>query len=106
MSITPGSGICCRLDVSNMNDDSNNIVISINIMPKYGYCYDFLKDVYSGRKTIWLVPHVIKYREESQVIIWRCNWGNVCKSDCIYAMAKERNELVHTDLRVNNRASH
>ncbi len=49
------------------------------------------------RKTIWLVPRVIKYREESQIIIWRCNRGNVSESGCIYAMAKERNEPVLYD---------
>ncbi len=89
-----------------MNDALTNIAGSITLMPKCGYCYDFQKDNYRSRKTIWLVPHVIKYREESQIIIWRCNWGNACESGCIYAMAKERNELVFTDLETNNKAPH
>ena len=41
--------------------------------PKFGPCNDFLFDNHQMKKTIWLVPHVIKYRDESEVITWRCN---------------------------------
>ncbi len=63
---------------------------TISLIPKSGTCYDFIGDNNRFRKSIWLVPHVIKYREESEVITWRCNWGNVCESNCLYAMNKNR----------------
>jgi len=62
----------------------------LSLMPKSGLCYDYQENSCKSRKTIWLVPHVIKYREESQVVTWRCNWGNVCESKCLYAMTKEK----------------
>lgn len=64
---------------------------TISLIAKSGTCYDFIGDNNRSRKSIWLVPHVIKYREESEVITWRCNWGNVCESNCLYAMSKNRN---------------
>ncbi len=63
----------------------------INLMPQCGPCYDFMNNNYRTRKTIWLVPHVIKRKEDSEVITWRCNWGNTCESNCLYAMTKDRN---------------
>ncbi len=98
-------GVCYRVGLSNMNNDLNNIFAPINIIPKYGHCDDFYKNNNSSRKTIWLVPHIIKYREDSQIIIWRCNWGNTCESGCIYSMAKKRDELVLTDLGANDKTS-
>jgi hypothetical protein len=62
----------------------------ISIMPKSGPCYDFQGESVQNRKTIWLVPHVIKFKEESEVITWRCNWGNICESRCLYAMTKDK----------------
>jgi len=74
-----------------MDNDSNPIYPhSISLIPKSGTCYDFIGDNNRFRKSIWLVPHVIKHREESEVITWRCNWGNVCESNCLYAMNKIR----------------
>lgn len=52
-------------------------------------CYNFTRNGSPSKKTTWLVPHVIKYREDSAIISWRCNWGLICESGCIYAMAKE-----------------
>jgi hypothetical protein len=75
-----------------MNGDSTtHSSLDISLMPKSGPCYDFSSENYRTKKTIWLVPHVIKYKEESEVITWRCNWGNVCEAKCLYAMAKDRN---------------
>jgi len=45
------------------------------------------------KKIIWLVPHVIKYKDESELIIWRCNWGNMCESKCLYATARRENTV-------------
>jgi hypothetical protein len=75
-----------------MNNDSiTSSLPIINLMLRSGPCYDFVMDGHQAKKTIWLVPHVIKYRDESEVITWRCNWGNVCESRCLYAMTKDKN---------------
>jgi len=63
---------------------------SISFMPKSGPCYDYCYDNHTMKKTVWLVPHVIKYKDDSEVITWRCNWGTSCESKCLYAMARER----------------
>jgi len=68
----------------------NNADQAVNLMPKSGLCYDYQENGCKGRKTVWLVPHVIKYRDESQVVTWRCNWGNTCESRCLYAMTKDK----------------
>jgi hypothetical protein len=70
--------------------------ISINehgssLLPNSGSCYDYYDGRYRSRKTIWMVPHVIKFKEDSQIITWRCNWGNTCESKCLYAMLREKN---------------
>ncbi len=68
----------------------NNITSDeMNFSPKNGPCYSFIQDNNVSRKTIWLVPHVIKHKQESEVITWRCSWGNVCQAECLYASAKE-----------------
>ncbi len=72
------------------NDSMMNSQHIINLMPKSGPCYDFQGDANSNRKTIWLVPHVIKFKDESEVITWRCNWGAICESRCLYAMTKDK----------------
>ncbi len=64
---------------------------AINMQPNSGSCYDFLGNGYRSKKTIWLVPHVIKYKDDSEIITWRCNWGNCCTSLCLYAMNKDKN---------------
>jgi hypothetical protein len=62
------------------------------IMPYSAACYNFLQENNQIKKSVWLVPHVIKHKDDSELISWRCNWGNVCQSDCIYAMGRERSE--------------
>lgn len=73
-------------------NDTNTHRNLVSLMPNAVTCYNFVRDDIKLRKTTWLVPHVIKHREDSAVISWRCNWGNVCESDCIYAMAKGKKE--------------
>jgi len=73
----------------------------LSLMPKSGLCYDYQENNCKSRKIIWLVPHVIKYREESQVVTWRCNWGNTCESRCLYAMTRERGCLNLTSPVIN-----
>ena len=67
------------------NGNYSELILS----PRYGTCNDVQIDDLPLRKIVWLVPHVIRHRESEEVIIWRCNWGNVCKSGCLYAMVKE-----------------
>jgi|DewCreStandDraft_4_1066084.scaffolds.fasta_scaffold31444_1 hypothetical protein len=62
----------------------------LSLMPKSGPCYDFTRGGSQVKKSIWLVPHVIKHKENSEVITWRCNWGNVCESKCLYAVGKDK----------------
>jgi hypothetical protein len=66
----------------------------LNLSPKYGFCNDVRLENYPIKKIVWLVPHVIKHDTHEHIITWRCNWGNVCKSVCIYAMAKGKNENI------------
>ena len=75
------------------NESNSTYQNSISLVAKSGTCYDFVGDNNRFRKSIWLVPHVIKHREESEVITWRCNWGNVCESNCLYAMNKNKSNL-------------
>jgi hypothetical protein len=78
-----------------MNNDSNNAPSRwINLMPHSNPCYDFQENNNRSKKSICLVPHVIKYKQESEVITWRCNWGNSCESECLYAMANEKRRLL------------
>jgi hypothetical protein len=59
------------------------------LTPCSSACYNYTRNGSLAKKTTWLVPHVIKHREDSDIISWRCNWGLSCEAGCIYAMAKE-----------------
>jgi hypothetical protein len=67
----------------------------LNLSPKYGFCNDVKLGNFATRKIIWLIPRTIKHADNVELITWRCNWGNVCKSECIYAMAKDIGEETH-----------
>lgn len=73
-----------------MTRDANSF--EYNLAPKFGFCNDVRVDNYPVRKIIWLVPHVIKHKGDAELITWRCNWGNVCTSKCIYSSLKDKNE--------------
>jgi hypothetical protein len=62
------------------------------IMPYSSACYNFVRDNNQTKISVWLVPHVIRHKEDSDLISWRCNWGNVCESDCTYASVRDRTE--------------
>jgi hypothetical protein len=72
----------------------NNIVKSINrrisIKPCSSLCYDFIGNGYNTKKSTWIIPHVNKSIEDSEIITWRCNWGDTCESNCLYAMNKNK----------------
>ncbi len=63
---------------------------TLSVKPWSGLCYDFLENGYNTKKSMWIIPHVNKSREDSQIITWRCTWGDTCKSNCLYAMNKNR----------------
>jgi len=62
----------------------------IALLPNSAICFNFVSDGTRLKKSSWLVPHVIKHKEGTEVVSWRCSWGHVCESGCFYAMAKER----------------
>jgi len=76
-----------------MNNENSNHSRWISLMPISNPCYDFMENHNRSKKSIYLVPHVIKYKMESDVITWRCNWGQICESNCLYAMGNERRKL-------------
>jgi hypothetical protein len=61
---------------------------TFSIQPGQGACYDYFGNGYNAKKSAWLIPHVIKYKEDSEIITWRCNWGDTCESTCLYAINK------------------
>lgn len=66
------------------------------LMPKSNTCYDFSENGLHTRKTVFLIPHVIRHEEKAAIITWRCNWGHVCESKCHYAIAKIKDILAET----------
>lgn len=77
---------------------NNNIVSApetlLYIIPKSNMCHDFSENGLRTRKSVFLIPHVIRREEDSMIITWRCNWGQVCESKCHYAMTKIKNVLI------------
>jgi hypothetical protein len=77
--------------------NSGTDFLELNLMPKFGFCNDVRVENYPTRKIVWLVPHVIKRNGCGELITWRCNWGKVCNSMCLYAMAKEQTKGIIAD---------
>jgi hypothetical protein len=63
---------------------------TINMQPGPGQCYDYFENGYLAKKFTWLIPHIIKNNEDSEIITWHCNWGNSCESACLYAVNKPK----------------
>ncbi|HSW58231.1 MAG TPA: hypothetical protein VLH15_07505 [Dehalococcoidales bacterium] len=61
-----------------------------SLTPRAGFCFDYETNNFRQKKSIWLVPHVIRHRADCRIITWRCNWGNSCESECLYAMVKDK----------------
>ena len=74
--------------------NDNAIKTQLIFLPHAAPCYNYAQENVQTKKTAWLVPHVIKHREGSEIISWRCNWGSSCEAECIYAMAKVRNHIL------------
>jgi hypothetical protein len=66
----------------------NRLTAELSIKPYSSACYSFNQNGIEKKQTAWLVPHVIRHKEDSEVITWRCNWGHVCEASCIYALNK------------------
>ena len=60
------------------------------VMPNATVCFNFLHDSQRLKKSSWLVPHVVRHKDDADVISWRCSWGHLCESECLYALAKEK----------------
>ncbi len=63
---------------------------TIVLMPNSSVCFNFMRDNQRLRRSAWLVPHVVRHKDDSELVSWRCNWGNTCQSNCYYAMARDR----------------
>ena len=61
----------------------------VTLLPNAAVCFNFVHDGTRLKKSTWLVPHVIRHKEETEVVSWRCNWGHACESGCFYAMVRE-----------------
>jgi hypothetical protein len=74
--------------INNIDDYLKSTNRKISIHPGPGPCYDFVANGCNSKKSTWIVPHVIKSRDDSEIITWRCNWGTICESSCLYAINK------------------
>lgn len=75
-----------------MAANDNGAPFGLILSPKSSACYEYEQQSCKSKKSVWLVPHVISWREDSGIITWRCNWGNSCESRCIYATIKARSD--------------
>jgi hypothetical protein len=80
--------------------DNKSHAYELNLVPKFGFCNDVQLDTCPARKIIWLVPHVIRHKGDEELVTWRCNWGNVCKSACLYAMARKQIEGISVTTKI------
>jgi hypothetical protein len=62
----------------------------LTLMPFCSACHNFRKEGYVMIKAVWLTPCAIKYKDDTEIISWRCDRGSLCESDCIYAVAREK----------------
>ncbi len=85
---------CLYLDDSNGGDRSTRRYQGIlNAMPNCVVCFDFEEQGRKGRKSAWLVPHVIRQKDDGCEISRRCSWGRKCESDCVYALARRQERV-------------
>ncbi len=63
------------------------------VMPNCTVCFGFEEQGKTGKKSAWLVPHVIRQKEDCYEISRRCSWGRRCESDCFYALARHQERV-------------
>jgi hypothetical protein len=61
----------------------------LSLLPNASICFNFMHDGTRLKKSSWMVPHVVRHREGTDVVSWRCNWGHVCESECFYARSRD-----------------
>ncbi len=61
-------------------------------MPNSIVCYSFVNSGRRLTKSAWLVPHIFAHYGERDVVYWRCSWGHMCESDCLYALLRPSRE--------------
>ena len=59
-------------------------------MPNAAVCFNFVRDGQRLKKSSWMVPHVVRHKDDADLISWRCSWGHVCESECFYALTQEK----------------
>lgn len=74
-----------------MNDSSAQSMTTMALIPNLAVCFNFVHEAMGLKKSAWLVPDVVRHRDDTPVISWRCSWGRICEADCLYATAKGRN---------------
>jgi len=65
--------------------------ISFTITPNCKPCHDFKvsEEGPTEIRTAWLTPVTIRKNLDDYRLSWRCNYGEVCCSKCLYAHGLE-----------------
>jgi hypothetical protein len=69
----------------NVKTDLGSAYSLVSLLPKSATCFSFVQNSVRLRTAAWLVPHIVRYKENSEVVSWRCSWGHICESHCYYA---------------------
>lgn len=74
-----------------MNNAPDGMVKNfVALLPNSAICFNFVHAGTRLKKSTWMVPHVVRHKDDTDVVSWRCNWGNTCESECFYARAREQ----------------
>ncbi len=79
---------------------------TVLLMPAVGVCWNFVQGDRRLRKSSWMIPHVVRQKDDTHVVSWRCSWGNSCESGCYYAMARRERAPFEDALQIAAVASH
>jgi len=64
---------------------------SLHLEPHCSPCYNYLRGNLEEKKTVWLVPLVVRQDRGKVVISWSCSFGQSCEcANCIYAHAENK----------------
>jgi hypothetical protein len=76
---------------SAVSTNSKN-VNGMTILTYCASCYDFRIGNHQNMRIVDLVPNAIRREEDSEVISWKCNRGDSCESECVYAKASGKRD--------------
>ena len=75
--------------------------MDIGLQPHCSACFNYLKEGREDKKTVWLVPTIVRKKQDELIIVWRCNWGSSCESrSCIYSRPKGDEGPLERDIRL------